>query len=157
VGTEFLRQAGGTIVTFEKNGVPFDGVAQGIVKKDETSNGDCVIDFVIAAALFLSARDAVFPEKQFRQATEHNSTRNQRDADVAPAARAQWQHALAVEKRDERHNEKERSGKIAMDAPATPRIEETGDADDCAGNRPHGRAQHAAACRRCRHHDGGNR
>src|SRR5215472_16769054 len=33
VGTEFLRQAeDGTIVTFENNGVPMDGVAQGIIK-----------------------------------------------------------------------------------------------------------------------------
>jgi hypothetical protein len=44
LGTEFLRQADGTIVTFEKNGVPLDGVAQGIIKKGETSTGDYVID-----------------------------------------------------------------------------------------------------------------
>jgi hypothetical protein len=44
VGTEFLRQADGTIITFQKNGVPFDGVAQGIIKKGETSTGDYVID-----------------------------------------------------------------------------------------------------------------
>ncbi|HEY2445723.1 MAG TPA: hypothetical protein VGI20_08310, partial [Rhizomicrobium sp.] len=42
VGVEFLRQADGTIVTFENNGVPFDGVAQGIIKKDEASTGDYV-------------------------------------------------------------------------------------------------------------------
>src|SRR5580698_1585300 len=33
VGTEFLRQPDGTIVTLEKNGAPLDGVAQGIIKK----------------------------------------------------------------------------------------------------------------------------
>lgn len=44
VGTEFLRQADGTIITFEKNGVPMDGVAQGIIRKDVTSTGDYVID-----------------------------------------------------------------------------------------------------------------
>src|SRR5215469_16137760 len=44
VGTEFLRQADGTIVTFETNGVPMDGVAQGIIKKAVTSTGDYVID-----------------------------------------------------------------------------------------------------------------
>lgn len=44
VGTEFLRQADGNIVTFEANGVPMDGVAQGIVKKGVTSTGDYVIN-----------------------------------------------------------------------------------------------------------------
>jgi uncharacterized membrane protein len=44
VGTEFLRQADGTIVTIEKNGVPLDGVAQGIIRKGEGSTGDYVIN-----------------------------------------------------------------------------------------------------------------
>ena len=44
VGTEFLRQADGTIVTLENNGVAMDGVAQGIIKKAVTSTGDYVID-----------------------------------------------------------------------------------------------------------------
>lgn len=44
VGTEFLRQVDGTIITFEKSGVAMDGVAQGIIKKDLTSTGDYVID-----------------------------------------------------------------------------------------------------------------
>jgi hypothetical protein len=44
VGTEFLRQADGTVITFQNNGVPFDGVAQGIIKKGESSTGDYVID-----------------------------------------------------------------------------------------------------------------
>lgn len=42
VGTEFLREADGTIVTLEKNGVPMDGVAQGIIKKGVESTGDYV-------------------------------------------------------------------------------------------------------------------
>jgi hypothetical protein len=44
VGTEFLRQPDGTIVTIEKNGVPLDGVAQGIIKKGVESTGDYVTD-----------------------------------------------------------------------------------------------------------------
>ena len=43
VGTEFLRQAkGGAISTFEKDGVPLDGIAQGITKKKDTSTGDYI-------------------------------------------------------------------------------------------------------------------
>jgi hypothetical protein len=33
VGTEFLREADGTVLTFAKDGAPLDGVAQGITKK----------------------------------------------------------------------------------------------------------------------------
>lgn len=44
VGTEFLRQADGTIVTFEKNGASLDGVAQGVIKKGVESTGDYVTD-----------------------------------------------------------------------------------------------------------------
>ena len=44
VGTEFLRQTDGTIVTIEKNGVPLDGVAQGIIRKGVESTGDYVTD-----------------------------------------------------------------------------------------------------------------
>jgi hypothetical protein len=42
VGVEFLRQSDGTLLTFEKDGVALDGVAQGIIKKDETSTGDYI-------------------------------------------------------------------------------------------------------------------
>jgi uncharacterized membrane protein len=43
VGTEFLREAKkGTISTFEKGGVPLDGIAQGITKKKDTSTGDYI-------------------------------------------------------------------------------------------------------------------
>jgi hypothetical protein len=44
VGTEFLRQADGTIVTIEKNGASLDGVAQGITSKGTESTGDYVTD-----------------------------------------------------------------------------------------------------------------
>jgi hypothetical protein len=40
IGLEFLRQADGTLMPIQKNGVTLDGVAQGIIKKDETSTGD---------------------------------------------------------------------------------------------------------------------
>ena len=42
VGAEFLREADGTVITFAKDGTPLDGVAQGIVKKRETSTGDYI-------------------------------------------------------------------------------------------------------------------
>ncbi len=43
VGTEFLRDGKkGTISTFEKSGVPLDGIAQGIIKKKEMSTGDYI-------------------------------------------------------------------------------------------------------------------
>ncbi len=42
VGVEFLRQADGTLGAIEKDGVPLDGVAQGIIKKEETSTGDYI-------------------------------------------------------------------------------------------------------------------
>lgn len=43
VGTEFLRNAKkGTLSTFEKDGVPLDGIAQGITKKKDTSTGDYI-------------------------------------------------------------------------------------------------------------------
>lgn len=42
VGAEFLREAGGDIIPIQKDGVQMDGVAQGIIKKDETSTGDYV-------------------------------------------------------------------------------------------------------------------
>ena len=42
VGTEFLRQKDGTIVTIEKNGVALDGVAQGVIKQGIESTGDYV-------------------------------------------------------------------------------------------------------------------
>jgi len=42
VGTEFLREADGTVLTFAKDGAPLDGVAQGITKKRETSTGDYI-------------------------------------------------------------------------------------------------------------------
>ena len=44
LGTEFLRVADGTITAFQKNGVPLDGVAQGIIKKGVESTGDYVTD-----------------------------------------------------------------------------------------------------------------
>jgi hypothetical protein len=40
IGLEFLRQADGTLVPIQKDGVTLDGVAQGIVKNGETSTGD---------------------------------------------------------------------------------------------------------------------
>ncbi|HEY3776468.1 MAG TPA: hypothetical protein VGL35_00255 [Rhizomicrobium sp.] len=42
VGVEFFREDDGTLKTIEKDGAPLDGVAQGIIKKDETSTGDYV-------------------------------------------------------------------------------------------------------------------
>lgn len=43
VGAEFLRDAKhGTISTFTKDGLPLDGVAQGIMKRKETSTGDYI-------------------------------------------------------------------------------------------------------------------
>lgn len=42
VGVEFFREDDGTVTTIEKDGAPLDGVAQGIIKKDETSTGDYV-------------------------------------------------------------------------------------------------------------------
>jgi len=43
VGTEFLRDAKkGTISIFEKDGVPMDGIAQGIIKKKDMSTGDYI-------------------------------------------------------------------------------------------------------------------
>lgn len=42
IGEEFLREADGTVVTFEKNGVPLDGTAQGITKIGTTSTGDYI-------------------------------------------------------------------------------------------------------------------
>jgi hypothetical protein len=42
VGTEFLRQTDGTLLTFEKDGTPLDGVAQGVIKKKTTSTGDYI-------------------------------------------------------------------------------------------------------------------
>jgi len=40
IGAEFLRQSDGNIIPIQKDGVQLDGVAQGIIKKDETSTGD---------------------------------------------------------------------------------------------------------------------
>jgi hypothetical protein len=42
VGTEFLRQTDGTLLTFAKDGTPLDGIAQGIIKKKATSTGDYI-------------------------------------------------------------------------------------------------------------------
>lgn len=42
VGTEFLRHTDGTLLTFEKDGTPLDGVAQGIIKKKQSSTGDYI-------------------------------------------------------------------------------------------------------------------
>ena len=42
VGTEFLRTEDGTVQAIEKDGLPLDGVAQGIIKKKETSTGDYI-------------------------------------------------------------------------------------------------------------------
>jgi uncharacterized membrane protein len=43
VGAEFLRDAKkGTISTFEKDGIPLDGIAQGITRKKDTSTGDYI-------------------------------------------------------------------------------------------------------------------
>jgi hypothetical protein len=43
VGTEFLRDAKkGTISTIEKDSLPLDGIAQGIIKKKEMSTGDYI-------------------------------------------------------------------------------------------------------------------
>jgi uncharacterized membrane protein len=42
VGAEFLRTADGTVQTFEKDGAPLDGIAQGITKKKDTSTGDYI-------------------------------------------------------------------------------------------------------------------
>jgi len=43
VGTEFLREAKhGTISTFTKDGVALDGIAQGIMKRKDTSTGDYI-------------------------------------------------------------------------------------------------------------------
>jgi hypothetical protein len=39
-GEEFLRQANGTLLPIQKDGTPLNGVAQGIIKKGETSTGD---------------------------------------------------------------------------------------------------------------------
>jgi uncharacterized membrane protein len=60
VGTEFLRQANGTIVTIGKNGVPFDGVAQGIIRKGEESTGDYVIDATTGLRTGYLAGDGVY-------------------------------------------------------------------------------------------------
>jgi hypothetical protein len=60
VGTEFLRQEDGTIITFQTNGVPFDGVAQGIIKKDETSTGDYVIDTMTGLRTGYLAHDGTY-------------------------------------------------------------------------------------------------
>lgn len=60
VGTEFLRQADGTIVTLEKNGVPFDGVAQGIVKQGVESTGDYVINTKTGARTGYLAGDGMY-------------------------------------------------------------------------------------------------
>jgi hypothetical protein len=42
IGEQFLRKADGTVLTLEKNGVPLDGIAQGITKKRTSSTGDYV-------------------------------------------------------------------------------------------------------------------
>ncbi len=42
VGTEFLRQADGTLLTFAKDGTPLDGIAQGVIKKKVASTGDYI-------------------------------------------------------------------------------------------------------------------
>jgi len=42
VGTEFLRQANGTLAAIEKDGAALDGVAQGITKKRSASTGDYI-------------------------------------------------------------------------------------------------------------------
>jgi len=42
IGIEFLRQADGTLMPIQKDGVTLDGVAQGIIKKGETSTGDYI-------------------------------------------------------------------------------------------------------------------
>lgn len=60
VGTEFLRAADGTITTFQKNGVPFDGVAQGVIKKGVQSTGDYVIDAKTGVRTGYLAGDGVY-------------------------------------------------------------------------------------------------
>jgi uncharacterized membrane protein len=42
LGAEFLRQADGTLLPIQKDGVQLDGIAQGIIKKGETSTGDYI-------------------------------------------------------------------------------------------------------------------
>jgi uncharacterized membrane protein len=42
IGLEFLRQADGTLLPIQKGGTTLDGVAQGIIKKGETSTGDYI-------------------------------------------------------------------------------------------------------------------
>jgi hypothetical protein len=42
IGEQFLRKADGAVTTIERNGIPLDGIAQGITKKGTSSTGDYV-------------------------------------------------------------------------------------------------------------------